>query len=350
MIVGCGPTKGSVAMRDSSADGNSAKEGSVDMTAVDDATPGDDAMPGDSAVLESDEAYGDGVHGDAVYAGSFGGEEFGGALVLAATPLGEIGDASARLRSALETADVVAAEDTRRTRSLAKALGITIGGRVVSFYDQVEAARLPGLVEAVASGKTVLLVTDAGMPSVSDPGYRLVDACITAGLRVTCLPGPSAVTTALALSGLPVERFCFDGFAPRKPGPRKAFFRDLLHEPRACVFFEAPHRLADCLADAVEVLGPERRAAVCRELTKTFEEVKRGTLGELALWAADGVRGEISVVLEGAAKVSHDPASLVDAVNLRVDGGERLKDACAALAAEFGVSKRELYEAVLAAR
>ena len=274
----------------------------------------------------------------------------GGCLVLAATPLGNIGDASARLRTALETADVVAAEDTRRTRSLASALGVQIGGRVISFYDQVEAARLPGLVEAVASGQTVLLVTDAGMPSVSDPGYRLVDACITAGLRVTCLPGPSAVTTALALSGLPVERFCFDGFAPRKPGPRKAFFRDLLHEPRACVFFEAPHRLADCLADAVEVLGSTRRAAVCRELTKTYEEVKRGTLGELALWAAEGVRGEISVVLEGAAPVVHDPASLVAVVARRVEGGERLKVACAAVGKEFGVSTRELYEAVLAAR
>ena len=273
-----------------------------------------------------------------------------GCLVLAATPLGDVGDASARLRAALESADVVAAEDTRRTRSLAAALDVQIGGRVISFYDQVEAARLPGLLEAIESGQTVLLVTDAGMPSVSDPGYRLVDACITAGLRVTCLPGPSAVTTALALSGLPVERFCFDGFAPRKPGPRKAFFRDLVREPRACVFFEAPHRLADCLADAVEVLGPSRRAAVCRELTKTYEEVKRGTLGELAAWAADGVRGEISVVLEGAAPIAHDPSSLVPVVNSRVEGGERLKDACAAVGQEFGVSKRDLYEAVLAAR
>ena len=273
-----------------------------------------------------------------------------GCLVLAATPLGNVGDASARLRTALATADVVAAEDTRRTRSLASALEVQIGGRVVSFYDQVETARLPALVAAVESGQTVLLVTDAGMPSVSDPGYRLVDACITAGLRVTCLPGPSAVTTALALSGLPVERFCFDGFAPRKPGPRKAFFRELLHEPRACVFFEAPHRLADCLADAVEVLGAERRAAVCRELTKTYEEVKRGTLGELAAWAADGVRGEISVVLEGAVPVVRDPASLVDVVARRVESGERLKDACAVVGKEFAVSKRELYEAVLAAR
>ena len=263
--------------------------------------------------------------------------------------MGDIGDASARLIDALGSADVVAAEDTRRTKSLAHALGITITGKVVSFYDHVETARIPGLVADIEAGKTVLLVTDAGMPSVSDPGYRLVAACVEAELPVTCLPGPSAVTTALALSGLPVERFCFDGFAPRKHGQRRSWFDSLIAEPRAVVFFEAPHRLADCLADAAEVLGTSRRAAVCRELTKTYEECRRGTLGELAAWAAEGVRGEITVVLEGASLEAADPVDLVGEVEALVESGSRLKDACAQ-AATAGVSKRELYEAVLAAR
>ncbi len=270
-------------------------------------------------------------------------------LILAATPMGDVGDASQRLRDALATADVVAAEDTRRTKQLASSLGVTITGKVISFYDQVETARLPGLLDAVRAEKSVLLVTDAGMPSVSDPGYRLVAACVDADLPVTCLPGPSAVTTALALSGLPVERFCFDGFPPRKQGQRRTFFESLRTESRACVFFEAPHRLAASLDDAVAVLGPDRRAAVCRELTKTYEEVKRGTLGELAVWAADGVRGEITVVLAGAQPVAAEPEDLIGEVEELVASGMRLKDACAELAVG-GVSKRELYEAVLDSR
>lgn len=273
-----------------------------------------------------------------------------GRLVLAATPMGDIGDASQRLRDALSTADIVAAEDTRRTRSLAKALELEISGRVVSFYDHVETARIPMLLEEIAAGKTVLLVTDAGMPSVSDPGYRMVAACVERDLPITCLPGPSAVTTALALSGLPVERFCFDGFPPRKSGQRKEWLRTLTSEARAVVFFEAPHRLADCLADAVDVLGPDRRAAVCRELTKTYEEVVRGTLSELAAWAAEGARGEITVVLEGAQPVSAAPADLVGQVEALIASGLRLKDACAEVSAATGASRRELYDAVLAAR
>ena len=189
-----------------------------------------------------------------------------------------------------------------------------------------------------------------GMPSVSDPGYRLVAACVAADLAVTCLPGPSAVTTALALSGLPVERFCFDGFAPRKQAARRTFFAGLAAEPRAVVFFEAPHRLAACLADAVAVLGANRPAAVCRELTKTYEEVRRGPLGELAEWAGEGVRGEITVVLAGAVAVAADPADLVDAVSALVERGARLKDATAEVAGAHGVSRRELYEAVLRER
>jgi 16S rRNA (cytidine1402-2'-O)-methyltransferase len=276
-------------------------------------------------------------------------EPAGGCLVLAATPLGQARDASARLVEALATADVVAAEDTRRVRALATALDVRIGGRVISHYDAVEAARLPGLLAEVEAGRTVLVVTDAGMPAVSDPGYRIVAAAAERGLRVTCLPGPSAVTTALVLSGLPVDRFCFEGFAPRRAGERRRWLQTLVAEPRAAVFFESPHRLADTLAAAVAVLGADRSAAVCRELTKTYEEVRRGRLAELAEWAATGpVRGEITVVLAGAAPAAApDVASLVGAVHERVADGERLKDAVRAIAEATGVNKRALYAAAL---
>jgi 16S rRNA (cytidine1402-2'-O)-methyltransferase len=279
-------------------------------------------------------------------------EPVSGRLVLAATPLGDAGDASQRLRAAIGTADVVAAEDTRRLRSLAAALGVTVSGRVISHYDAVEASRLPGLLDDVRAGRTVLVVTDAGMPAVSDPGYRLVAAAAAEDLPVTCLPGPSAVTTALVLSGLPCERFCFEGFAPRRAGERRRWLATLVAEPRATVFFESPHRLAETLADAVDVLGPERAAAVCRELTKIHEEVLRGPLSELAEWAAEGpVRGEITVVLAGAApSAAPSVESLVGAVEERVADGERLKDAVAVVAQAAGVSKRELYAAALAAR
>ncbi|CAL9639345.1 Ribosomal RNA small subunit methyltransferase I [Actinosynnema sp. ALI-1.44] len=268
--------------------------------------------------------------------------------MLAATPLGDVRDASPRLVDALATADVVAAEDTRRLRSLAAALDVEVGGRVVSFYDQVETSRLPGLLESLHAGKTVLLVTDAGMPSVSDPGYRLVAACVEESVTVTCLPGPSAVTTALAVSGLPSDRFCFEGFPPRKQGERQRWFAALASEPRTCVFFESPHRLAATLADAASVLGEDRRAAVCRELTKTYEEVRRGGLGELAAWAAEGVKGEITVVL-GPAEPREGPSmeSLVAEVKQRVADGERLKAAAAEVAQAAGVSKKALYDAVV---
>lgn len=273
-----------------------------------------------------------------------------GALVLAATPMGRYDDASPRLVEALRTADIVAAEDTRRARALAAGLEVTIAGELISYYDQVEAARTPRLVEAIAAGATVLLITDAGMPSVSDPGYRIVVACADAGLRVTALPGPSAVTTALAVSGMPSERFCFEGFAPRKSGARRDWLGALRDESRSAVFFESPHRLADCLADAVEVLGPERRAAVCRELTKTYEEVRRGTLAELAAWAADGVRGEITVVVAGAVAGEPDLDELVSRATALTDDGMRLKDACAQVVKGTNASRRDVYEAVLAAR
>ncbi|AXB45208.1 16S rRNA (cytidine(1402)-2'-O)-methyltransferase [Amycolatopsis albispora] len=273
-----------------------------------------------------------------------------GRLVLAATPLGDVGDASRRLVEALAAADVIAAEDTRRLRNLAAALEVAPAGRVISFYEDVETARLPKLLESIRSGETVLLVTDAGMPSVSDPGYRLVAVCVEEELPVTCLPGPSAVTTALALSGLPSDRFCFDGFAPRKSGEKARWLSGLATEPRTTVFFESPHRLASTLRDAVEVLGPDRRAAVCRELTKTYEEVKRGSLGELADWADQGVRGEITVVVEPAPPRSASVEDLVGEVADRVAAGERLKTAAAEVAEATGVSKKELYDAVLAAR
>jgi 16S rRNA (cytidine1402-2'-O)-methyltransferase len=274
-----------------------------------------------------------------------------GLLVLAATPLGDSRDASPRLVEALGTADVIAAEDTRRLRSLAAALGASPTGRIVSFYDHVETARLDGLTAAIEQGRTVLLVTDAGMPSVSDPGFRLVAACVAKDLPVTCLPGPSAVTTALALSGLPCERFCFEGFAPRKDGERRRFFAALADEPRTAVFFESPHRIAATLALAAEVLGDHRRAAVCRELTKPYEQVRRGGLAELAAWAEDGVRGEITVVLAGAEQAkTEDIGELVERVTELVDGGARLKDAAGEVAKAAGVSRKRLYDAVLDAR
>jgi 16S rRNA (cytidine1402-2'-O)-methyltransferase len=224
-------------------------------------------------------------------------------------------------------------------------------GRVEILFDQNEAARVPALLDDIRGGATVLLVSDAGMPLISDPGYRLVAACVEADLPVACLPGPSAVTTALAVAGLPSERFCFEGFAPRKQSARTTWLQSLVDEPRTCVFFESPRRLPDCLRDAVAVLGPDRRAVVCRELTKIHEEIRRGTLGELADWAADGVLGEVTVVLDGATPVT-EAEDLVDAVNRLVDEGMRVKDACAqVVAATPGApSRRELYETVLRAR
>jgi len=217
-----------------------------------------------------------------------------GVLVLAATPIGDARDAAPRLGEELTTADVVAAEDTRRLRRLCADLGVTPRGAVLSYHEHNEVTRTVGLVERLAAGARVVVVTDAGMPSVSDPGYRLVAAAVEAGIAVTVLPGPSAVVAALAVSGLPVDRFCFEGFLPRKGGDRRRALAGLAKEPRTVVFFEAPHRLAATLTDCVAVLGADRRAAVCRELTKTYEEVRRGSLGDLLAWAEAGeVRGEI---------------------------------------------------------
>ncbi|MFE0433477.1 16S rRNA (cytidine(1402)-2'-O)-methyltransferase [Streptomyces nigra] len=276
-----------------------------------------------------------------------------GTLVLAGTPIGDVQDAPPRLAEELAGADVVAAEDTRRLKRLTQALGVQPSGRVVSYFEGNESARTPELVEALLEGSRVLLVTDAGMPSVSDPGYRLVAAAVEKDIRVTAVPGPSAVLTALALSGLPVDRFCFEGFLPRKAGERLSRLKDVAGERRTLVYFEAPHRLDDTLAAMAEVFGPERRAAVCRELTKTYEEVKRGGLGELAAWAAEGVRGEITVVVEGAPDKGVeeiDAAELVRRVRIREEAGERRKEAIAAVAAEAGLPKREVFDAVVAAK
>lgn len=276
-----------------------------------------------------------------------------GTLVLAGTPIGDVADAPPRLATELESADVVAAEDTRRLRRLTQALGVQVGGRVVSYFEGNESARTPELVEALVGGARVLLVTDAGMPSVSDPGYRLVAAAVEKDIRVTAVPGPSAVLTALALSGLPVDRFCFEGFLPRKAGERLSRLREVADDRRTLVYFEAPHRIDDTLVAMAEAFGDERRAAVCRELTKTYEEVKRGSLKELAEWAADGVRGEITVVVEGAPEKSPGdlgPDELVRRVRVREEAGERRKEAIAAVAADAGLPKRDVFDAVVAAK
>lgn len=276
-----------------------------------------------------------------------------GRLLLAGVPLGNPGDATARLRDALESAGVVAAEDTRRLRRLAADLGISVPGRIVSYFDGNEERRTPELVEALLGGATVLLVTDAGMPSVSDPGYRLVAAAVEREIAVTVLPGPSAVTTALALSGLPCDRFCFEGFPPRKPADRRAVYAGLAAERRTLVFFEAPHRIADSLTDLAAAFGADRPAAVCRELTKTYEEVRRGPLGELAEWAAGGLLGEITVVVAGAPELAAspaDPAELAAAVETGEASGLSRKEAIAVVAKARGVPKRDVFNAVVAAK
>jgi len=274
-----------------------------------------------------------------------------GRIVLAATPIGNAADASARLRELLAQADVVAAEDTRRLAELTRRLGVTVTGRVISHHEHNEAGRVAQLLDVVRGGGTVLVVSDAGMPTVCDPGLPLVRAAIEAGLPVTTAPGPSAVLAALALAGLPTDRFTFEGFAPRKAGDRDRALLALAAERRTMVFFEAPHRLATTLAAMTQAFGAERPAAVCRELTKTYEEVVRGSLAELAAWADGPVRGEIVVVVGGAPDgPTASVGELVGEVLARTAAGERLKDAVAAVAEATGVVKRDLYAAALAAR
>jgi 16S rRNA (cytidine1402-2'-O)-methyltransferase len=275
-----------------------------------------------------------------------------GRLVLGGAPLGQPGDVGPRLREVLASADVLAVEDTRRLHRLASDLGVTFTGRVVTFHESVEQARLPGLIAALADGATVLLLTDAGMPSVSDPGYTLVRAAIEAEVPVTSVPGPSAVITALAVSGLPVDRFCFEGFLPRKGGERRSVLAGLADERRTMVFFESPHRLADALVDAAAAFGNDRPAAVCRELTKTYEEIRRGGLAELAAWAADGVKGEITLVVGGAPErvTELDAGELAAAVAAEEAAGATRKDAIRAVVVRTGLPRRAVYDAVVAAK
>ncbi|HXP55230.1 MAG TPA: 16S rRNA (cytidine(1402)-2'-O)-methyltransferase [Streptosporangiaceae bacterium] len=279
-----------------------------------------------------------------------GEEAIPGTLMLAATPIGRPEDASARLTTALAATPVIAAEDTARLRRLADRLGVTLAGKVVSYYEGVEEERGPGLLRELRAGRDVLLVTDAGMPGVSDPGYRLTAAAVAEGIEVTVLPGPSAVTAALAVSGLPSDRFCFEGFPPRGAGERKRRFGELAGERRTMVFFESPRRTGATLKELASAFGAERSAAVCRELTKTHEEIRRGPLGELAAWAASDVRGEITIVVAGAPARTAGPADVAEAVaevSRRVAGGLSRRDAVAAVAAEAGLPRRLVYEAVV---
>ena len=272
-----------------------------------------------------------------------------GVLVLAATPIGRVEDAPPRLAAELAGADVVAAEDTRRLKRLCGELGVTISGKVVSYFEGNESSRTPALVEALEAGQRVLVVTDAGMPSVSDPGYRLVAAAVERDIEITAVPGPSAVLTALAVSGLPVDRFCFEGFLPRKAGERARRLASLAQEQRTMVFFEAPHRTEATLAAMAEAFGPDRRGAVCRELTKTHEEVRRAGLADLAAWAADGVRGEVTLVVEGASGASDvptDPDSLAGLVAEAEAEGSTRKEAILEVARRAGLPKRVVYDAV----
>ena len=266
--------------------------------------------------------------------------------MLVATPIGNLADATPRLGQTLAAADIVAAEDTRRLRRLAEGLGVTISGRVVSYFEGNEERRTQELVSALDAGATVVLATDAGMPSVSDPGFRLVATAVAAGHRISVVPGPSAVLAALAVSGLPVDRFCFEGFLPRRSGGRGSRLAELAGETRTMVFFEAPHRTPETLGAMAEAFGTDRAAAVCRELTKTHEEVRRGSLAELVAWAADGVRGEVTIVVAGAAESSVAAYDLQALVAEREAAGMTRRDAVAAVAAATGVRRREVYAAV----
>ena len=282
------------------------------------------------------------------------GHEEAGLILLAATPLGNADDASARLVAALGDCDVVAAEDTRKLRALTSRLGIEPRGQILSFYEGNESARVPELIERARGGARVLVVTDAGMPSVSDPGFRLVREANEAGIPVSCLPGPSAALAALVLSGLPVARFAFEGFLPRKRGERRRRLESLAVEERTMVFFEAPHRLEASLADMVQAFGGSRQAAVCRELTKVHEEVIRGPLSQLHAWAGGDVRGEITVVVDGASSEDRRSAvglttdeQIAAAVAASMAQGQSRKDAVAQVAVEAGLPKRRVYDASL---
>jgi 16S rRNA (cytidine1402-2'-O)-methyltransferase len=271
-------------------------------------------------------------------------------LILAATPLGNPGDASPRLKSAIENASIIAAEDSRRFHRLCADIEVTFTARVLSFFEGNEIDRTRELISELKSGATVLVVSDAGMPTISDPGFRLMRDAIAEGIEVSVIPGPSAVTMSVALSGLPTDRFSFEGFPPRTAGARIATFEKLRFEERTMVFFEAPHRLADSLVDAVTVFGADRRGAICREMTKRYEETIRGNLGELSAWATTNeVLGEITLVIAGAAtdSASLTAADMVGRVREFEAAGMDRKSAIATVAEEFGIAKRLVYAAVV---
>jgi 16S rRNA (cytidine1402-2'-O)-methyltransferase len=270
-----------------------------------------------------------------------------GVVVLAATPIGDVGDASPRLVAELTNADVIAAEDTRRLRRLLERLSVHTKARIMSYFEGNEARRTDELVQLLEKGARVVVVSDAGMPSVSDPGYRLVSAAVARGFRITAVPGPSAVVTALAVSGLPVDRFCFEGFLPRKASERSRRLAELATEPRTMIFFEAPHRAAATLSAMAQTFGADRPGAVCRELTKTYEEIRRGSLQNLADWASSEVRGEVTLVIGGATLPTADLESAArEAVGLAA-GGMKLKAAVAQVAQQERVAKNALYELAL---
>ncbi|WP_217181813.1 16S rRNA (cytidine(1402)-2'-O)-methyltransferase [Streptomyces sp. AC495_CC817] len=270
-------------------------------------------------------------------------------IILAATPIGNLGDVSRRLIEVLENAEVVVAEDTRTTGRLLQALQIENRPRLIALHDHNEKQKAAELA-ALAAESDVVVVSDAGMPAISDPGYGLVAEAVAQGVTVTAIPGPSAVLMALAISGLPTDRFTFEGFLPRKPGDRRAALRALSAEPRTMVFFESPSRLASSLVDMGTAFGDDRRIAVCRELTKFYEEVRRGTAADLAAWAAEGVKGEIVVVIEGAPRREASPEDALAQVQELVASGVRLKEAASEVAGLTGLSSRDLYQAALAAR
>ena len=271
-------------------------------------------------------------------------------LILAATPLGNPGDASPRLKSAIENASIIAAEDSRRFHRLCADIQVTFTARVLSFFEGNEEDRTRELIAELKSGATVLVVSDAGMPTISDPGFRLMREAMAEGIEVSVIPGPSAVTMAVALSGLPTDRFSFEGFPPRTAGARLTTFEKLRFEERTMVFFEAPHRLTDSLVDAVNVFGAERLGAICREMTKRYEETIRGNLGELSTWAtANEVLGEITLVIAGAVTDSAalTAADMVGRVREFEAAGMDRKSAIATVADEFGIAKRLVYAAVV---
>ncbi len=271
-------------------------------------------------------------------------------LVLAATPLGNPLDASARLKKAIESAEVIAAEDSRRFHRLASDLEVTFTARIISFFEGNEKERTAEILMLLRDGKEVLVVTDAGMPTISDPGFRLMRDAIAENLPTVVIPGPSAPTMAIALSGLPTDRFTFEGFAPRAQGARRAFYEKLRFEERTMVTFEAPHRLLESLLDAASILGENRKAAICREMTKTYEETIRGTIAELIVWARSReILGEITLVFAGIEEGSEirTPDSAVARVREYEAAGMDRKGAIATVAEEFDLPKKIVYAAVV---